>query len=270
MKKLKIGVIGCGNMGEAVLKGLLAAKGSSCSVLASDPDASRRNSISRRYGIKVSDGNLRVSENSEVIVLAVKPRDIDGVLRDISKAALSSKLVISIAAGISVLRLEKGLGKNVPVVRAMPNMPALVGCGVTAICSGIHAKKRHVKLAKDILSSIGDVIEIDEARMDAVTAISGSGPAYFFYLVECMIEAARELGLGEEDASNLVVKTAIGAARVLEERIESPQILRAKVASKGGTTEAAFRVFESKGFKEILKEAIRAGHARSKELGAGG
>jgi pyrroline-5-carboxylate reductase len=268
MAKIQLGIIGCGNMGEAILRRLLEVGTWRFSVVVSEQDPEKRKRVEAGYRVRVIRDNFSLAKACTVIVLAVKPHDIDGVLREISGPHLSSRLIISIAAGVSTQRIEGLLKAKAPVVRVMPNMPALVGEGISAMCGGSFAKAPHLKIAKAVFSCIGNVVEIDEAFMDAVTAVSGSGPAYFFYLVQCIIEAAQELGLSERDASVLAVKTALGSAHVLDKLGESPESLRHKVTSKGGTTEAAFKVFESKGLKDIVKEGVRAARDRARELSA--
>ena len=266
MVEKTIGIIGCGNMGEAILRRL---SGRRWKIIVGERDPLKRKDVQKRCGIKAQGDNRAVAKASSIIILAVKPYDIGGVLSEVAAAGLKSKLILSIAAGVTTDRIEKALGAAIPVVRAMPNMPAIAGEGITAISPGRYAGPSHMKTAKDLLSVIGSVIVVEEGLIDAVTAISGSGPAYFFYLVECMIEAAREFGLNETDAKLLAVKTALGSARVMDSAEVPPEVLRAKVASKGGTTEAALKLFESRGLKDIIKEAIRAARSRAKELAKG-
>ena len=263
-RSLRIGIIGCGNMGGAIVRRLI---GRGLPVIVSDADAAKRREMEKRYKAKTTADNTDLAARSDIIILAVKPRDVGDVARGLSDCkGIEKKLIISIAAGVPTGKIERMLGSKTPVVRAMPNMPALVGSGISAVSAGRYAKVSHLKAAKDILSAVGDVLDVEEGLMDAVTAISGSGPAYFFYLIESITEAARELGINEKDAKALAIKTALGSAKVLEETGCEPGDLREKVTSKGGTTEAAFRVFESKGFKDIVKEAIRASRDRAREL----
>ncbi len=253
-------------MGEAILRALA---GKSRMITVGDADPVKLKKIQKKYRIKAQGDNKTVAAGSSIIILAVKPYDIDKALFEISGLKLKSKLILSIAAGITTAHIEGILKTAVPVIRAMPNMPAIAGAGITAICPGRYAKASHMKSAKGLLSAIGDCLVIEEGLIDAVTAISGSGPAYIFYLVECMIEAAKELGLAEADARRLAVKTALGSARVLDSTGEPAESLIAKVASKGGTTEAALNIFASRGLKDIIKEAIGSAHSRAKELSRG-
>lgn len=268
MAGTRLGIIGCGNMGEAVLKGVLSSGASrGWSILVAEIDPGRRKRVSGKYRAGLADSNAALAEKSDVVLLAVKPYEIDRVLAEISSVKrLSSKLIISVAAGITLKRIEKALGGASQVIRVMPNMPAIIGKGVTVICAGSRATASSVKKARAIFSCVGDVLEADESRMDVVTALSGSGPAYFFYLVECLMEAAVELGMPGEEACELAVKTALGSAEVLAHTKASPEEMRRRVTSKGGTTEAAFRVFEKKGFKGMVKEALRAARDRAREF----
>jgi len=266
MTKKKIGIIGCGNMGQAIMSRICSIVKPS-QILASDTDARKRRSVRRRFGIVSTDDNILVAESADIILLAIKPQTMDALLREIACVVTKDKIVISIAAGVTTARIEHVLGKGrVPVVRAMPNMPAIVGEAISAVCRGRYATRSHLLSAKKMLSSIGETVEVEERYMDAVTAVSGSGPAYFFYLMESMIESAVSLGLKSKTARRLVVKTALGSARIAAVLGEDAASLRKRVASRGGTTEAALRVFESRYFKKILREAIRKAALRSKQL----
>ena len=263
----KIGIIGCGNMGEALLKGLSQAVEKSTSLMVSELDAKRREYLQSKYKMIAGIDNNAVVKFADVIILAVKPKDFDTVLKNEVCCGISkNKLLISIAAGVGTKYIEKIVGRDIPVVRVMPNMAAAVGEAISSISRGGAATLKDAALAKDIFSSIGDVVELDEKYVDAVTALSGSGPAYFFYLIESLIEAGTAAGLNVDISKKLALKTALGSAKLLEVLKEDPAALRARVTSKGGTTEAALKVFESRKFKNIVKEAVCAAKARSKEL----
>ena len=267
MLNKKIGIIGCGNMGEALLSGLSNAVEKSTALMVSEFDAKRREYIQSRYKIIVEIDNNLVVKFADIIILAVKPKDFDDVLKkEVCCGISKNKLLISIAAGITTKYIEGIVGKDIPVVRVMPNMAATIGEAISSISVGRAAGVQDMALAKEIFSTIGEVIEVDEKFVDAVTAISGSGPAYFFYLIESLIEAGRSAGLDEEVCKRLVIKTALGSAKLLEALKEEPALLRTRVTSKGGTTEAAFKILESKKFKNIIKEAVEAAQKRSKEL----
>jgi pyrroline-5-carboxylate reductase len=263
----KIGIIGCGNMGEALLRGLSTLVEKSTSLMVSEFDAKRREYIQSKYKVIVKTDNNEILKFADVIILAVKPKDFDDLLKkEVCCGITKNKLLISIAAGITTKYIEKIIGKDIPVVRVMPNIAAAIGESISSISAGSSATVEGMNLAKEIFSTIGDVVEVDEKKLDAVTAVSGSGPAYFFYMIESLVEAARASGLDEDISKLLVLKTALGSVKLLEILKEEPSVLRAKVASRGGTTEAALKIFESKKIKDIVKAAVRAAQKRSKEL----
>jgi pyrroline-5-carboxylate reductase len=197
----------------------------------------------------------------------VKPQDIDALLGEIRPAVTPGHVVVSVAAGVTTSRIQKGLADGVPVVRCMPNTPALVDQAMTAISAGNHADPSHLAIAESLLAAVGRVVEVPESQLDAVTALSGSGPAYFFYLVEAMIDAGILLGLPRALAAELIVQTAIGSAVMLRDSGEHPVQLREAVTSPGGTTIAAIRELEVHGVRAALLAAIEAAAARSRELG---
>jgi len=259
MKKNIIGIIGGGNMGEALIKGLYAKN----TLHVCETNEARVKYLNSTYrGIVL--GDLKVLESASVVVFAVKPQDMEGLLKQIPKA--KNKLFISIAAGLTTKFFEKHLGSRVRVVRAMPNLPALIGEGVTGICVGAYAIGADLKLSQSILASIGETVVVKESMIDAVTAVSGSGPAYVFLFVEQWINAAIKLGFDSAQAKQLVYKTLIGSAHLLGKSEFSAGELRIKVTSKGGTTQAALDVFSKKKFDQIMKEALSAANKRAKEL----
>ena len=262
-----IGIIGCGNMGEAILRGIISTNiVRAKNIFISDINSSQLDCIKNAYKVNVGFNNSIVAKSSDVIILAVKPQDMASTLAGISQELNKKKLLISIAAGMKTKKILSFLDNNVPVVRVMPNMPALIGKGVSAI-SKDSASARHRKDAGRIFSSIGEVVEIREKDFDAVTAISGSGPAYFFYLVEVLIKSAVKLGLKKDVARKLAVKTAYGSVCLLDQLKQDPASLRKKVTSKGGTTEAVFKLFKKKNLDKIFEEGIKKASQRSKELG---
>ena len=266
----KIGIIGCGNMGEALLSRLVNVVEKSTALMISETDAKRRDYIQTKYKMTVEIDNNEVVKFADVIILAVKPKDFESVLRQEVCCGLSEKkLFISIAAGITTKYIESAVGKDIPVIRAMPNMGAVIGEAMTSLSRGSAVSAENMDTAKGIFFLIGDVIELDEKFADAVTAISGSGPAYFFYMIESLEKAAISLGLDSEVAAKLVLKTALGSAKLLRALKEEPSALINKVASKGGTTEAALNIFEKKRFKNIINDAVKAAYKRSKELSKG-
>jgi pyrroline-5-carboxylate reductase len=208
----------------------------------------------------------KLARAADIIILAVKPKDVAAVLGDIKDELDSHNLLISVAAGVTTRRIEKNIGRNKAVVRVMPNMPAVIGAGISAICKGTYATKKDLTITRGLFQSLGEVVEAKENLIDAVTAISGSGPAYFFYMVELLTKTAVELGLKRDIADKLAIETAFGSAKILKETKEAPEILRQKVTSKGGTTEAAFKEFAKGGLEKILKKGIKRACERSKEL----
>ncbi len=259
MKKNIIGIIGGGNMGEALIKGLYAKH---C-VHVCETNASRVKYLKDKYrGIVL--GDLKVVEDASVIILAVKPQDMESVLKQIP--AGKNKLFISIAAGLTTKFFEKHLGGKVRVVRAMPNMPALIGEGMTRFAVVVMLNQLILRLAQSILNAIGETVIVKESMMDAVTAVSGSGPAYVFLFVEQWINAAVKLGFDQIQAKQLVYKTLIGSAHLLEQSQFDAAELRVKVTSKGGTTQAAMDVFSKGKFDQLMYKALLAAKKRAKEL----
>jgi pyrroline-5-carboxylate reductase len=258
-----IGIIGGGNMGEALIKGLAEKKlFAAADILVSEADAKRRQYLKKKYKVSISD-LAELTQQCGIIILAVKPQDMANVLAPING---QNKLFISIAAGLTTQFFEQHLGGRARVARAMPNMPALIGEGITGICKGKYATPTDIKTANQILSAIGQVIIVKESMMDAVTAVSGSGPAYVFLFVEQWMAAAKSLGLSDKDAKNLVYETLNGSAHLLKKIDFSAADLRAKVTSKGGTTQAAMDVFSKAKFGELMKKALSAAKKRAKEL----
>lgn len=260
----KIGIIGGGNMGEAILKGLRKTM----KVRVCEMSLKRRMVLKKKYKINCVDSKNLVAK-CKIIVLAIKPQNMDQVLCDIAPFVGKDKLIVSIAAGITCSFIEKRLCKNVRVIRCMPNMPALIGQGITAMAKGKNAKESDLLLARKVLLSVGDVIVVQEKMIDGVTAVSGSGPAYVFYFIEQMIQAAKSLGLKESIAKTLVKKTFLGSSKLMDQIGEEPKALRAKVTSKGGTTEAAMKIFKTKKADKIIEQAVKAANKRAKQLSKG-
>jgi len=267
----KIGVIGLGNMGSAILNGLISSGAVKRSAaIGFDNDPAKCAAARKKYAIRISRSIAELMAHCDIVILAIKPQNIDEVLREISFYG-RDQLHISIAAGIKTRRIEKALVcmRRPRVIRVMPNTPAMVGEGISAICKGRYAAAKDLKAADEIFSSVGETVNIGEKYFDLVTAISGSGPAYFFYLKEALIEAALRLGMDKSMANRLVSKTAFGAAKLLIESGCEPEVLRRRVTSKGGTTEQALKVFERSGMKKIVEKAVIAAAKRSRELSEG-
>lgn len=267
-----IGFIGGGNMAQALIEGVLkAGLYKSENVWVSDVRQDRLNELKARYGIQIATDNTELTAQADIIVLSVKPQVMSEVLEGIAGTLKQDALVISIAAGITADAIKTKLG-DVQTIRVMPNTPALVGAGASGLYNA-NASKENLEEALAILNSVGRAVVVEtEDLMDAVTAVSGSGPAYFFLLMEEMIKAAVELGLTEETAKALVLQTAKGAALLAEsaqQQGETPDLLRKKVTSPGGTTEAALKVFAEKGISQIVSEALTAARNRGQELSVG-
>ncbi|MBI1952609.1 MAG: pyrroline-5-carboxylate reductase [Candidatus Omnitrophica bacterium] len=267
---MTLGVIGCGNMGRALIQGVVKSRRMSPRRLIGwDPDQARLRAIVRSNGIVRASSNLDLTRRAKAVLLAVKPQQMDQVLREIRPGAKRGKLVISIAAGVPIRRIQRALGPGARVIRVMPNTPALVGQGMAGISAGRGVTRADLRFARRIFEAAGQAIEIPEAWMDAVTALSGSGPAYFFFLMEAMIEAGVKLGLSRQAAQRLVKATAAGAAALALAGPQPPRKLRRQVTSKGGTTEAAFRVFKKRGLAAILRAGIFAACRRARQLSRG-
>ncbi|MFH1038390.1 MAG: pyrroline-5-carboxylate reductase [PVC group bacterium] len=264
----RIAFIGAGNMGEALIRGILAqGLFSPRNIMAADPDENRRGTVARDLGIRVTGSNREAAGFADIVLLAVKPQILDLVIEDISPVLTEKHLLISILAGVTTRRLEERLGGQIPVVRVMPNTPSLVGAGIAAICAGRYAGPGALDTAEEILKAAGTVIRLPEELIDAVTAVSGSGPAYIFLFTEALARAGRKLGLSREQADTLARKTVSGAGKLLEESGRSPEELRRNVTSPGGTTEAALQTFRRLGFDTVVEEAVAAACRRAKELG---
>ena len=264
----RIGVIGCGTMGAAILRGLLEARVATAGRLrGADPSPARQAGL-RRLGIRTMASNAALARASDVLILAVKPQELAAVLEEIAPALAPSQLIISIAAGCSTGSIERSLPARQSVVRAMPNTPAQIRQGMTVLCGGRAARPAHLAVARAIFGALGEVLELPERHFHAVTAVSGSGPAYVFYLMEAMLAAGRRLKLPEAALERLVRQTVLGSAQLAARHGESPAVLRTRVTSKGGTTEAALQVFEQAGVGAGVIAGLAAAARRSAQLGA--
>lgn len=267
---LKLAIVGGGKMGEALIAGLIhAAWAQPEEIIVAEIHEERRAALAKAYGVCVTGDIGEAVRKAESVLLAVKPQDIDAVLDAVSSAASPDHLVMSIAAGIPIALIERKLGKKVPVVRAMPNTPALVREGAAAIAGGTYATPRHMAHADEILSAACRIVHVPEKYLDAVTGVSGTGPAYVFFLAEALIEAAVGVGLPRDVATELSIQTILGAARMLRETGRHPVELREEVTSPGGTTVAAMRVLERAGVRSAFLDAVRAATERSRELAEG-
>jgi pyrroline-5-carboxylate reductase len=264
-----LAIIGGGKIGEALLSGLLRGRTplfTADQVVVVEHYPERAGYLQGKYGIKVVE-IAEAAHNSATLLIAVKPQDIDTVLKELSDHVRAEHLVVSVAAGITISRIERGLPAGPAVVRCMPNTPALVDEAMTAISAGSHADDDHLQQAQTLLEAVGKVVRVPESQLDAVTALSGSGPAYFFFLVEAMIDAGILLGLPRALAADLIVQTAVGSAVMLRDSGEHPVQLREAVTSPGGTTISAIRELENHAVRAALIAAIEAARDRSVELG---
>ena len=260
-----IGFIGVGVMGSSLIKSLLISSVKSDQICISDKSKEKSDEVANTYKVKVKT-IVEIGQDCNVIFLAVKPQDLESVLSELSQSINKETLLISIAAGKTTKFIESKLISKNPVVRVMPNTPAQIGKGVSAISPGSSATKDHLALAKDLLSASGLVVEVGEENQDAVTALSGSGPAYFFNFIEAMIKSGVSLGLTEEIATQLAIGTITGSAAMLQESGIDAATLRKNVTSPNGTTAAALKVFSDNNLEKIVADAMAAAKNRSQEL----
>ena len=269
MKKKKvIGFIGTGNMGEALIAGLLKAKfATSAQIMAFDADEERLRSIQKKYRIKKASDNSQLSCQCDPLLLCVKPQSMKEVIEEMADSLDSSKLLISIAAGVPLYAIEAYARKQLRLIRVMPNINVLAQQGASAIAPGNLATDEDIKLAKAIFDCVGRSIAIHEPLMDVVTGLSGSGPAYVFLVIEALTDAGVYLGMTRSQALMLVTQTVMGSVKLLSDTGEHPGLLREKVTSPGGTTAAGLYKLEEGGLRKILIDAVIAATQRSKELG---
>jgi pyrroline-5-carboxylate reductase len=260
----RVAILGCGRLGESLLAGMLSADGDRIVVTARREE--RVQELAQRFGVEATLSNADAVRGAELVVVAIKPQDFDALLGEIGQGLEPSQTVLSVAAAIPTHAIERRIAADVPVVRAMPNAAALVHEGMAGICGGAHARDEHLALAEEVLSHLGAVVRVPEPYMDAVTAVSGSGPAYFALLAEAMIEAGILLGLSREVTTQLVVQTMLGTAKLLRDERMHPVELREAVTSPGGTTIRAIRELEQAGVRAAFLNAIQAAMERSREL----
>jgi pyrroline-5-carboxylate reductase len=266
----RIALLGAGKIGGALVAGLISSGWREPSeIVATARREERLAELEEQFGIETTLSNAEAVTGAALIVIAVKPQDIEGLLGEIGGLISTEQTVLSVAAAIPTATIERHLAASVPVVRAMPNTPSTVHEGIAGICAGSHADDPHLTLAEEALAHLGAVVRVPERSMDAVTAVSGSGPAYFALLAEAMIEAGILLGLSREISTQLVVQTMFGTAKQLRDEKVHPVELREMVTSPGGTTIAAIRELESAGVRAAFLNAIQAAMNRSRELAAG-
>ncbi|MEJ5944273.1 pyrroline-5-carboxylate reductase [Pseudokineococcus basanitobsidens] len=265
-RRPRVAVLGVGTMGEAVLAGVLRSGWTADDVVVVVRREERARELDERYGVRAVP--LPEGAAADVLVVAVKPQQLDDVLAEAAAHVRAGALLVSVAAGVPTARLAAPLPHGVAVVRAMPNTPALVGRGVTALSAGPGAEQAQVALAAELLAGTGDVVVVPEAQQDAATAVSGSGPAYVLHLLEALVEAGVHAGLPRATSSRLATGTLAGTAALLEETGEHPALLRERVTSPGGTTAAGLRQLDERGVRAAVLAAVEAARERARELGA--
>ncbi len=265
---MTVAILGAGVMGETVVSGLVRAGRDPSELLMSERRPGRAAELRERYGVEVVS-NTEAAAKADTLMLVVKPQDMPDLLDELASVVRPGQLVISLAAGITTASIEARLPDGVPVVRVMPNTPALVDEGMAAISRGSHCDEAHLAEAEELLSATGKVLRVPEKQQDAVTAISGSGPAYLFFVVEAMIEAGVHLGLPRSTATELVIQTMVGSAKLLRETGEHPTVLRERVTSPGGTTAAAVRKLEDHKVRAAFMTALESARDRSRSLARG-
>lgn len=269
MKDIKVGFIGAGNMAAALMRGLLKSGASKPeNIRTADVDAARTAHLGAELKITVSQNNAEVAAWADTIVLAIKPQVMTAALASINGIVTSDKLLVSVAAGITTRAIEQALSANARVVRAMPNTPALVGEGATAIAAGAHASEADMQLSAQLFSSVGLCCKVAESQLDAVTGLSGSGPAYVMLMIEALADGGVKTGLTRDVALTLAIQTVLGSAKLALATGEHPGVLKDRVASPGGTTMAGLHSLEKDSFRAALINAVEAATRRSKELGS--
>jgi pyrroline-5-carboxylate reductase len=265
--QLAIGFIGAGNMGAALIRGVLDAHITSPQrVWAADVAAEKLSALKDDLHIQITESNPEILKHCNVVVLAVKPQNMGDVLSEIASTARADHLFISIAAGIPTARIETALGSKPRVVRVMPNTPALIKCGASALARGRYATEDDLTFAVRMFQAVGVAVTLDESLLDLVTGLTGSGPAYIFLMIESLIKAGIELGLKQEDADQLVKQMVLGAARMASELPQTPAQLREAVTSPGGTTFAGLQVLDKAKFRDVISAAVKRATERAKEL----
>jgi pyrroline-5-carboxylate reductase len=264
-----IGFLGAGNMAEAIIRGLLRGEDLAPQRIgASAPREERRAELSSKYGLWTTGDNLALVERSDVLVLSVKPQLFKKVLDQVGGKVKKETLVISVAAGVPISAMEAKLPEGTRVIRTMPNTPAVVDAGATAISRGTHATDADMALAKQIFDAVGITVVLDEYQLDAVTGLSGSGPAYVFLILEALSDAGVKVGLSRRTSQQLAAQTLLGSAKLLIETNEHPGQLKDRVTSPGGTAIAGLHTLEAGGMRTTLMDAVEAATKRSRELGA--
>lgn len=269
MHNNRIGFIGAGSIAQTMIRGLVSKqiiKGEHIWV-ANRANRKRLHDLNREYLVNCTMDKAEVIKNTNIIIIAVKPNDLVAALNEINPSVCEKHLIVSVAAGVSTQTIENCIGKQVPVIRCMPNTSCAVGESATAVAEGRYSDKSHLADVCKLFEALGKVVVVDENSMDVVTGLSGSGPAYFYYMIELMEKTAVDAGLSNEIARKLLFQTLYGAAKMLMDTGLDPAILREKVTSPGGTTFAAMEVFQSMDLEDTITKAVKRAAARSRELG---
>jgi pyrroline-5-carboxylate reductase len=263
-----IAFLGAGNMAEALVKGLLRAHVASPSeIICTDRRADRGPELTHKYGVRFQKDNLAAAREAGIVVLSVKPQAMNKLLEEIKPALDQTKLVISIAAGVPIKAIERQIGHGIRIIRTMPNTPALVGAGATALAPGEHATEADLAQARALFEAVGMAVVVEEPLLDAVTGLSGSGPAYIFLIIEALADGGVKAGLARDQAQELAAQTVLGSAKLLIETGEHPGRLKDQVTSPGGTAIAGLHTLEAGGLRTTLMDAVEAATNRSRELG---
>jgi pyrroline-5-carboxylate reductase len=271
LKGKTIAILGCGAMGSALGRGLVQAQAADPgSIVFSDPHSTHLTTLREQLGVRAVIHNAEAADGADIVVVAVKPFNVRPVLDEIREVVSAAQLVISIAAGIRIADIQSALQDDVPVIRAMPNSAAQVNTGACALSAGPHAKKEHLDAAKAIFSSVGTAVVVPEHMLDAVTALSGSGPAYVYLMIEALVDGGVKVGLPRDVAHQLAVQTVLGSARMVLETGRHPAELKDMVATPGGTTITALAALEQAGVRAALMDAVEKACNRAKELGKPG
>jgi pyrroline-5-carboxylate reductase len=263
----RITFLGAGNMANALIRGLIRSGEKAANITATVKREERKAELEKTHGIQVGFDNVAAARDADVVVLAVKPQAMDKLLTQIAPVIDAKKLVISVAAGVPIAAIERRFGTGARVVRAMPNTPALVGLGATAVSGGEHATPQDLELAKKLFDAVGSTWVLDEVLLDAVTGLSGSGPAYIFLIIEALSDAGVKVGLSRHVALKLAAQTVYGSARLLLETGEHPGTLKDQVTSPGGTAIAGLHTLEAGGLRTTLIDAVESATRRARQLG---
>jgi pyrroline-5-carboxylate reductase len=273
MENNRIAIIGAGSMGGAILSGLIAAGTSADSITASTATTESAKSLSDKFAIKsfaldaLASANAEAAKDADILLIAVKPAKVLATLEEIKASIKDGALVISVAAGVTTKAMEQAIGSKASVIRAMPNTPSIVGHGVTGIAKGASANDAQMAIAKELFETVGQVLVVEEDKINALSTISGSGPAYVFYFAEKLMTAAKKMGFSEKEANLMVRSTFLGSATLLAASSDSPETLRAQVTSPNGTTMQATARFDEANLEKVFIEATEAALARAIELG---